>query len=58
MTDRPPTDLPEWVVEKFRQFGKLGGRPRTVAHSDFPGCRCMECKKKAQGKPRNKKEKK
>jgi hypothetical protein len=45
------TDLPQWVIDKFREFGKKGGRPREVEHSDSKGCKCVECKKAAKGKP-------
>jgi hypothetical protein len=45
-------ELPGWVIEKFREYGKLGGRPRTVPHTNLKGCTCITCRKTAKGKPR------
>ncbi len=27
-----------------REFGRQGGRPRTIEHTEEPGCRCAECR--------------
>lgn len=27
-----------------REFGKQGGRPRTIEHTEEPGCRCADCR--------------
>ena len=43
--------LPNWVIDKFREFGKKGGRPRTIVHTNQKGCECVECRRAAKGKP-------
>jgi hypothetical protein len=37
-------DLPEEVREKFREWGRLGGRKPGPPHVE--GCRCQRCRKK------------
>jgi hypothetical protein len=50
MADRE--ELPQWVRDKFKEFGKQGGRPRKIIHTDSKGCDCVECRKAAKGRPR------
>ena len=38
-------EIPETVREFLSIAGKKGGRPRTVVHTEFGPCRCMECRK-------------